>query len=452
MSPKKITESQIIGQQGVNLIEGRLLKMGYLWYPTGGMEAGVDGHLEIRDPGTGEVLNSVVHVQSKATSVAFDRESESGFEYTCEEKDLDYWMQGNAPVVLVVSRPSTDEAYWIPVKEYFADPKIRKARKVMFDKRRDRFDESCREALRKLAVSRDAGIYLSPIPKPERVFSNLLEVTYCPPKLYVADTDFRQPKALAVRLSDLADEFDRSWILKSKRIISFTDLDAFPFNKVCEPGTVDTFDTAEWSDSDDPDRSREFVQLLGRCLTEKCRSLRMSLDPDGEYYYFWPTKDLSPRKIGYRSVSRESARTVFRGYPLPDAPTTPRYYHHLGFSGRFRRLNGKWYLAITPRHRFTTDGRMIDLRSETLLKGLRMLEKNQSVMGQVVFFAEYLRGKPAVDGQPTLYAHLRFGQLVQPQLPVGVDDRQWLPQPAEDDVDEDAPPSADVEQADDDEE
>ncbi len=134
MSAKKIHRSSVIGQQGVNLIESVVLGMGYLWYPTSGTEAGIDGSIEIRDPETGEVTNSIVQVQSKATANPFQGETESGLDYRCSEKDLDYWMQGNAPVILVVSRPQSEEAYWVSVKNYFADPKRRAARKVRFDK------------------------------------------------------------------------------------------------------------------------------------------------------------------------------------------------------------------------------------------------------------------------------------------------------------------------------
>ena len=191
MSAKKIHCSSVIGQQGVNLIEKVVLEMGYLWYPTGGTEAGIDGSIEIRDPETGEVANSIVQVQSKATANPFQAETESGFDYLCSEKDLDYWMRGNAPVILVVSRPQSEEAYWVSIKDYFADPKRRAARKVRFDKTRDRFDEGCAAALVELAVPRDAGLYFAPPPVTELVYSNLLRVSHFPERLYVGQTDYR---------------------------------------------------------------------------------------------------------------------------------------------------------------------------------------------------------------------------------------------------------------------
>src|SRR5437588_3705519 len=60
-------------------------------------------------------------------------------------------MRGNMPVALVVSRPSTDEAYWIPVKSYFGDPARRVTRKVNFNKELHRFDSGAYKYLRELA-------------------------------------------------------------------------------------------------------------------------------------------------------------------------------------------------------------------------------------------------------------------------------------------------------------
>jgi hypothetical protein len=122
-------------------------------------------------------------VQSKATTNPFQAETDSGFDYLCSEKDLDYWMRGNAPVILVVSRPRSEEAYWVSIKDYFADPKRRAARKVRFDKDRDRFDEGCAAALAELAVPQGAGLYFAPSPAAETVYSNLLRVSHFPGRL-----------------------------------------------------------------------------------------------------------------------------------------------------------------------------------------------------------------------------------------------------------------------------
>lgn len=148
---KKIHQNSITGQRGVNLIEEIVLKMGFIWYPTPGMEAGIDGIIEIRNPITGAVYNHIIQVQSKATSKRFAGENDEKFHFICDEKDLQYWLEGNAPVILIVSRPDTGEAYWVSIKSYFKKPERRSSRKVVFDKKLDRFDDGCAKALMDLA-------------------------------------------------------------------------------------------------------------------------------------------------------------------------------------------------------------------------------------------------------------------------------------------------------------
>ena len=116
---KKISRSDIIGDKGIALIHRLVLDMGFVWNPTG-LEAGIDGYIEIRDEATGEVANCILQVQSKATAWPFAAETDASFSFLCDERDLDYWLGGNAPVILIVSRPDTNEAYWVSIKDYFS--------------------------------------------------------------------------------------------------------------------------------------------------------------------------------------------------------------------------------------------------------------------------------------------------------------------------------------------
>lgn len=113
---KHLPDQQIIGQQGINLIEEIILDMGLVWRPTSVHDTGIDGEIEIRSPETTQVTNRIVKVQSKATSGHFIGETNTHFEYVCHQKDVDYWIGGNVPVVLIVSRPKDREAYWIHVR------------------------------------------------------------------------------------------------------------------------------------------------------------------------------------------------------------------------------------------------------------------------------------------------------------------------------------------------
>lgn len=430
-SAKKIHQNSIIGQLGINLIEKIVLDMGFVWYPSGMLEAGIDGIIEIRDPATGVVFNSIIQVQSKATQGNFKSETVDSFEYVCDARDLAYWLQGNAPVILVVSRPSTEEAYWVSIKDYFNDSRKRENRKVRFDKKRDRFDRACRNDLSRLAVPKDSGIYIAPPPKPERLYSNLLSVTSFANHLYIAETGYRSDKLLLAELRKLGGQFGYEWILHEKRIMSLRNLDGYPWEKVCDLGTLEHFDTQEWAYSADPDKQRSFVQLLNRVLREKVWPA-MKYDDRKECYYFRATKDLSDLSVSYTTTSgRIEERTVFKGYPSKSDPTKIAYYRHSAFNGQFKLYEDCWYLEITPTYHFTWDGQHRDKWYEGRLKGIKKLERHLAVFGQLIMWADYL-SRPGDMFTPT-YPFLEFGSLRQFDIEVGIDDEMWLQsEPTED--------------------
>src|SRR5690606_19052526 len=106
------------------------------------LEVGIDGIIEIRDPETGEATNSIIQVQVKATKRKWIQETSEEFVYRCRPQDVEYWLKGNAPVILVAVRPEGNEAYWANVKNAFADDRRQNDCRIRFNKATDRFDES----------------------------------------------------------------------------------------------------------------------------------------------------------------------------------------------------------------------------------------------------------------------------------------------------------------------
>jgi len=171
---KRITREQILGEKGVKLIGRRFLDIGFPFHPTNApLDAGIDGFIELRDPLTGEASNSWIAVQSKART-QLERETAHSFEFTCTARDLEYWRRGNMPVLLVLSRPDTDEAWWVAVKEYFRDAARQNSRRIVFDKVANRLTLDTRDELLALAQAAGAGTYFRPSPKREDLHSNLL--------------------------------------------------------------------------------------------------------------------------------------------------------------------------------------------------------------------------------------------------------------------------------------
>ncbi len=425
---KKIHRNGLIGQAGVNLIERVAIEMGCIWNQSGGLEAGIDGYIELRDAKTGAMFNSIVQVQSKAVDRAFTVETATGFEFLCDERDLDYWLGGNAPVILVVSRPASGEAYWVSIKEYFRDPTVRKARKVRFDKARDRFDAGARDALFRLALAEGTGLYLTPVPREETLYSNLLPVVACAARIFVADTEYRLsgPLVAAFRERDLYPR--REWFLKEGKIFSFHDLAEPPWSDICDRGTVEDFDSREWSDADDPDLRRDFARLLGRALSEKT-GREMRYERDQGYYHFKAPRDRLTRTFEYRNLRSTARRTVVKAYPSKRDPERIAHWRHAAFAGRFKRLDADWYLEIIPTYHFTVDGWQTHPFGGELLAGIKRLEHNQNVLSQVLMWGAYLT-RPGDLFTPT-YPFLTLGPPLTFAVAAGLDDALWLPQEEE---------------------
>jgi hypothetical protein len=418
---KKISQNDIVGELGINLVQKLCLEMGFLWHSTG-LEAGIDGYIEIRLE-TGDVTNRIIQVQCKATDRPFEAETPSTFEFHCSSKDLDYWLAGNAPVILVRCRPRTNEAYWVSLKDYFGDLALRKSAKVVFDRTRDRFDLSAKPALQRLATPVNSGFYLGTRPKLEFVYSNLLKLASFPKHYYVAATEYRTPQEVFARLRESTRSAHGEWILGAKMLTSFHDLSTQPWTTVCDRGSVEELNTDEWAQTEDPIRQRQFVRLLNACLRAKLYRRGVKFSRENQCYYFRATQDLSEREYAYQSREHKTSRFVFKGYPKKSDHTQMSYYRHSAFEGRFVRYGRVWYLQITPNYHFTRDGERLSRYAPDLLSGIKKLETNQAVHGQVVMWAHLLAERDLFDAGPRF---LDFTSLLEFELEAGLDDEAWL--------------------------
>jgi hypothetical protein len=423
--PKKIGNSDMIGARGVNLIERRILEMGYLWYPSGGVEAGIDGRLEIRNENA-EVTNLILSVQSKATDGTFEGETATDLTYTCSERDLRYWLKGNLPVILVYSRPETDEAYWLSVKDYFSDPIRRASRKMRFVKAQDAFDLAAKDVLRKLALPDGGGLYLGMTPKQETIFTDLLPVAQFPERYYHARTTFSSRKQALDHLYELSKgsgrEVWRGFIVNGSTVYSFYDLSASQWGDLVDAGTVESDLTFEWSMTHDADRKKLFVELLNVTLQDQLREDDIHYSNMDKFYFHRASDDLSDRSRKYRSRRKNASREVFKRYQSKLDPERTSYFRHVAFFGHFLEMDGNWFLQITPTYRFTKDGYRDSRFSAEALSGIKRLENNQAVHGQVYMWADFLQ-------RDTLFSRqnlIKFHALMQFTADSGFEDSDWV--------------------------
>ena len=433
VKPKTLSRQALQGQRGVNVLENVVLDMGSRWSPAGPNEVGIDGYVELFDPASGRALGTTLAAQSKAVG-RFEAETPDTLEFTCAERDIDYWMQGNLPVILVVSCPATREAYWVSIKDYFSEPARRATGKVVFEKKRQRFAKEALSDLLLLGRGRDLGLYLAPIPREETLYTNLLELASMPERIYVARTPHRSPgQVWAALRSSSAQRSSGEWILRDKSILALFDLAERPWTEVCEEGTVEGFSTDEWSQSDDPDRQRQFVQLLGRALAEQLNSLGVRYWPQEDCFAFSGSND---RQIGYQALQRRSRVTVVKRFERAreDGRVFVRI-RHLAFRGRFRRLAEKWYLEITPTYRFTWDGIRLDRFHADWLSGIKRIEGNRAVLSHVLLWSDVI-ARPQLTEVGRASLVFKLPETVV--SPVGIDDGGWSARDPEGPPQEDA--------------
>jgi Domain of unknown function (DUF4365) len=428
---KKIGRSDIIGQRGMAHIESVVLAMGYMFYPTGGVEAGIDGFLELRDAETGEVGNLLLQLQGKATDK--DRlpgETDLSFDWPCSEADIQYWTQGTAPVLLVVVHLKSGKAYWKSLKAWFDDPERLAARKVVFDKTADLFSAGAKPAITAVALMARPGASSPSVRLHEDLLTNLVAIDVAP-RLYWAPTEHGSDKSFGAALRELHPDAGSEWIVRSKSVLSFHDLDHWPWNKLCEAGGIEEFETVEWAESDDEDRQRDLVALLNRAIGEFVRPA-LFRDRDSGVFYFRKPRDRDDLNYAYRSLQNTTTRRVVGRYGKKKKdPTKASYWRHSAFLHRFIRLGGQWYLEVTPTYHFTHNGRDPDSWAGDRLKKIKELENNAAVMGQFVMWRDFLQTHGKGDLLKTPYPFLSFAPLEGLELDVGVPDNLWKSQEAE---------------------
>lgn len=267
---KTLPAQMTLAQRGINLIERIVLEMGCRWQQTSAIDVGIDGIIELFDPSTRVPLGIVLHVQSKATDGEWETESPEGFSFGCRREDVEYWLGGTAPVLLIVSRPSTREAYWVSIKDYFSDAERKHSLRVRFNKKTDTFSVEAFARLLTLGKPPDLGLYLAPVPRHERLISNLLEIRTFGSRIFSADTTLSARGEVFAHFREAGQERAPSaFVIKRKRLITFHDLHESPWKEICDQGTLEDFDTQEWATSADRDVRNDFIELLNGALEDK---------------------------------------------------------------------------------------------------------------------------------------------------------------------------------------
>jgi hypothetical protein len=417
---KKVSAAQNIGQLGVTLVQGIVQSMGFVWNELH-FESGIDGIIEVVDTATSTPTNRVVMVQVKAVLSSFQSESGDALSFSCERAHIQYWLGGTAPVILVVCRPRTQEAYWKDIKAYFSDPANLGSVTVRFDKQADRFDPSVAGSLADLATP-SGGHYLGLLPKEETLISNLFPVTRTPDTIWSGTAVAKRRDAFTAALKDLKRPDLRELTYSAGTIYSFHDLRSQPLASLVEPGSVEGNPSEDWAKTNDPDLKRQFVDLLNRSFRQFCFAKNIFYDYDTEVLYCGIDRGAEKREVRCPALQNEGTRALVNWYPSKKEGYG--FYRHHALIPRFLRLDGVWYLEVTPTYFFSTDGFTRYRFSEDSLAGIKRLEKHRSVLGHLLMWKWLFCDKALVFDRK--YDDLELAEPLTFKVTGGIDDAAWL--------------------------
>jgi Domain of unknown function (DUF4365) len=413
---KKLSDSEMIGDEGIALIHGKIAAMGHAWRAQN-LDAGIDGSIELRNPATGEMSNRHVLVQSKASNNLFPGETAERFHYICDERDLEYWMKASQPVVLICSHPKSGEAWWVHIQSFFAEPARRADRRVDFSKPTMSLSGNITDHL--FAIADPEGRAHTPVPvqRNERLISNLLTVRAPEIVLSYATKMLKRGDVYhAQREADLPMRHD--FALSSNRLWTWADAEGTGLGAAVE-GSPTAHDVSLLAGESDAGE-RLVVQLLNNALRD---DLKDDCDLNGgrNILFFRAADDLGPRK--WRTGNTNS-RTVFKGYPSKKDPSRMSYYRHAALGWQFLRADETWYCALTPDYFFSWNGRNESSFAASLLTKIKQIDRHAAVRQETAMWASILRREGNLIDSPRPRI-LEFGALEAFTLDQGIDDNAW---------------------------
>jgi hypothetical protein len=176
----------------------------------------------------------------------------------------------------------------------------------------------------------------------------------------------------------------------------------------------------------DDDQRRLFSYLLGRSFSQLIYPLGIGFHFEEKQHFFLPPEsdELESREEEWSSTN--TSRKVY--IPTVDDDGHLWYAKHLSFDTRFYRLQGSWYLAISPDWYWSADGYF---QTYSQIGDKRDWIKNHEWNGEVRnhfrFLAEFLtrETRRILAGRDDAYAFLSMGEVLRVGPAPSLDDGLW---------------------------
>jgi len=332
---------------------------------------------------------------------------------------------------------STKEAYWKCIRSVFGAPEDRDKRTVRFNKAQDRFDAAARHALLELARPRNSGLYMEAPRKSETLFSNLFEIRQIPSQVYVAHTECSSLKQVYAIASSKKIKLGPEIIYTSNTIITVHNprLES-DFTDVCDTQSSECMGFKEVFHLAEPASLNHASELLSKCLQGFCQSLglayRHSKKRDARLFFAPYQKRVSggrftKQRRTFRSGSADGSPNLRSLVSPLDRKGAGKIkgLKHQAFHADIHYFEEQWYVQLSPTYLYTIDGWKEKRSSADLLSGIKRLERNRSVFGNLRMWEEYLLDSGDSDLLRQSYPHFKLGPLVYFPTDVGIPDEAW---------------------------
>lgn len=389
--PKRLNPYSVTEKEGVIYVQKIVNSMRCIWRPTPNDDYGLDGEIEIASHG--EVTGRLIKVQVKSGTSYFTNRKGNSFDVLIEPSDLDYWLQSNLPVILIVYDPKRELAFWKSVKQYVAThpEATTAAHRITFSSRSDKFQRESFGPLCRLAFPDE--VELTEFLKDkvtERIYSNLLPVISLPPSVYT----------LSLSNSRLADIDAEDSFGGSNHFapipgghVTFCDPSkaGVPYANAIISSSIKLHSTTDLLAN--KDMRNAIVRLFNNALFAMLGEIGF-LVKDRRLFYFTPAPNNMPRTIKWEPMRRSSAeRKVAYPYVGKRTGQVAFWVHHAARIS-FRHVARKWFLMLTPAYVFTRDGvsYLLSKDAGALATSRMSHERNYQVLNHLFFWAWFLKG------------------------------------------------------------
>lgn len=387
------------------------------------VEAGIDGMVDLADPQTGAATGAFLGVQVK-TKEQFAAESDKQFSFYAEPEDIAYWNTVQIPVLLVVVRSRTEEAYAVHVQGYFGKLENKNSKTVVFDKGEDRFavTEDWQRRLLNLGVPRSRGLSFPPVPMPEEMASNLLEAVL-PETLFCGKTRYKTRDSMLGILKD-RDFNGTEFIVRDGYLWSVRSLHLNIWKNLVDSTTVKPMSFAELAFHDQPAKRRHATELLNHCLTARLDVEEVRWLEDERFYVYLPNRSLT--RTVRTTVQREERESKKGLLHVKSKGERILFCRHVAMKANFVEIENTYYLQVDPTYYYTRDGKKKHRRWAEFIRNVRNMEKQREYWSNLQLWRHVLTHPSDMLRED--YAFLKFRDYLGFLAPVSIPDSLWIPQ------------------------